>query len=336
VAAAPADAARVTRRGELLRLLADGGLHSGEELASALSVSRAAVWKQLHRLGDIGIELAAWPGQGYRLAQPLDLLDAAAIRRALPQWPADRLRRLELLEETGSTSDRLLGVTDLPPGRFDACLAEFQSAGRGRRGRHWLAPYASGLCLSLNWSFREAPAALSALSLAAGVAVLRALSRLGVRGLALKWPNDVVHGGRKLGGVLIDLRGEAAGPACVVVGVGINVRLPPATLAAIAAGGFEATDLASLGSPVRRSELAAALVAELAQMLEEFGARGMAAFADEWRAADALARRRVRVLQDGQAFEGLARGVDADGALLVETEGRQRRVLSGEVSVRSA
>lgn len=326
----------MTRRGELLRLLADGSLRSGEELASALSISRAAVWKQLHQLPEVGVEIVARPGQGYRLARPIELLDATAIRHALPQWPAERLRHLEVLEETGSTSDRLLAVNDLPPGRFDACLAEFQTAGRGRRGRQWLAPYASGLCLSVNWSFREAPAALSALSLAAGVAVLRALSRLGVRGTALKWPNDIVQGGRKLGGVLIDLRGEAAGPAYVVVGVGLNVRLPPATLAVIAAGGIEATDLASLGSPVRRIELAAALVGEFALMLEEFRARGMTAFADEWRAADSLADRRVRVLQEGCEFEGRARGVDADGALLVEAEGGQRRVLSGEVSVRSA
>lgn len=326
----------MSRRAELLRLLADGSLHSGEELAEALSVSRAAVWKRLQQLGELGIELVARPGRGYRLAQPLDLLDAAAIRCALPQWPAERLRNFEVLEETASTSDRLLAVADLPPGRFDACIAEFQTAGRGRRGRHWLAPYASGLCLSVNWNFREAPAALSALSLAAGVAVLRALARLGVPGLALKWPNDIVAGGRKLGGLLIDLRGEAAGPAYVVVGVGINVRLPPATLAAIAAGGFEATDLASLGCTVLRSALAAALVTELALMLEEFGARGMAAFAEEWRAADALADRRVRVLQDGQAFEGRACGVDADGALLLEVAGGRRRVHSGEVSVRSA
>ncbi|HEU0225687.1 MAG TPA: biotin--[acetyl-CoA-carboxylase] ligase [Steroidobacteraceae bacterium] len=264
-----------------------------------------------------------------------DPLDAEAIRRALPAWPLERLRRLEVHEELDSTSDRLLAVTDLPPGRFDACLAEFQTAGRGRRGRQWLAPRASGLCLSVNWSFREAPAALSALSLAAGVAVLRALSCLGVGDLALKWPNDIVHGGRKLGGVLVDLRGEAAGPAYVVVGIGINVRLPAATRAAIAAGGFEAADLASLGSPVSRNALAAALVAELALMLEEFATRGMAAFADEWRGADALAGRPVRVLQDGREFEGLARGVDADGALLVDAPGGRHRVLSGEVSVRS-
>jgi len=280
--------------------------------------------------------MAAPPADAARVTGAGDLLDASDIRAALPAWPAERLRRLEVLEETTSTSDRLLAVTDLPPGRFDACLAEYQSAGRGRRGRQWIAPCASGLCLSVNWNFREAPAALSALSLAAGVALLRALSRQGVPGLALKWPNDIVQGGRKLGGVLIDLRGEAAGPAYVVVGVGINVRLPPATLAAIAAGGFEATDLASLGVRIRRSELAAALIAALAGMLEEFGVRGMAAFSEEWRAADALADRRVRVLQDDGEFEGRACGVDADGALLVEVPGGRRRVLSGEVSVRSA
>jgi BirA family biotin operon repressor/biotin-[acetyl-CoA-carboxylase] ligase len=265
-----------------------------------------------------------------------DLLDAATIRGALPEWPRERLRRLEVHGELDSTSNRLLAVTDLPPGRFDACLAEFQSAGRGRRGRRWLAPRASGLCLSVNWTFGEPPSALGALSLAAGVAVLRALGRLGAAGLALKWPNDIVHEGRKLGGVLIDLRGEAAGPAYVVVGVGINVRLPAATLAALAAEGTGATDLAALGTRCSRNELAAAVITELARMLEEFGARGIAAFADEWRAADALANRRVRVLQGGEVLEGLARGVDADGALLVEAPGGERRVLSGEVSVRSA
>jgi len=330
----------VTRRGELLALLADGRLHSGEELAASLAISRAAVWKQLQQLDAWGIELEAQPGQGYRLAAPLDLLDAATIQGALPQWASARLRNLEVHEELDSTSDRLLAVSDLPPGRFDACIAEFQRAGRGRRGRQWLAPFASGLCLSVNWTFRDAPAALSALSLASGVAVLRALGRLGFEGLALKWPNDIVHGAKKLGGILIDLRGEAAGPAYVVVGVGINVRLPSAVHEALRAEGQEATDLASVNMvPVRslvpgRSFVVSAIINELALALEEFGVRGMTAFADEWRHADALIDRPVRVLQGEQALEGLARGVDADGALLLDAGGVRRRILSGEVSVR--
>jgi BirA family biotin operon repressor/biotin-[acetyl-CoA-carboxylase] ligase len=321
-------------RVELLRLLADGELHSGEELAAALDVSRAAVWKRLQQLEEWGLALEARAGSGYRLEAPLDLLDAAAIEGGLPQAARDMLRQLEVHESLPSTSDRLLAVTDLPAGRFDACLAEFQSAGRGRRGRQWVAPFASGLCLSVSWSFRDAPAALGALSLASGVAALRALGRAGFGGLSLKWPNDIVHGDAKLGGILIDLRGEAAGPAYVVVGIGINVRLPRSARDRLAADGVAAVDLASLGDPPARSRLAALLIAELAQALVEFGARGLSAFEGEWSQADALAGRPVRVLQGSEALEGVARGVDGDGALLLEVGGHRRRVLSGEVSVR--
>jgi BirA family biotin operon repressor/biotin-[acetyl-CoA-carboxylase] ligase len=164
--------------------------------------------------------------------------------------------------------------------------------------------------------------------------VLRALGRLGFADLALKWPNDIVHRERKLGGILIDLRGEAAGPAYVVVGVGINLRLPAATLDTLRAEGLDVTDLASVGVAPGRNVIAAALVNELALALEEFGARGMDAFADEWRRADALAGRPVRVFQGEQMHEGMACGVDADGALLLDADGGRRRVLSGEVSVR--
>ena len=234
-------------RSELLRLLADGTLHSGEELAAALSISRAAVWKRLQQLESWGIACEARPGSGYRLEAPIDLLDAAQIRESLPQAARATLRNLEVHESLESTSDRLLAITDLPPGRFDACLAEFQSAGRGRRGRHWVAPFASGLCLSVNWSYRDAPATLGALSLAAGVAALRALGRLGFARLSLKWPNDILCGDAKLGGILIDLRGEAAGPAYVVVGIGINVRLPQAARERLAADGVEVTRPRSAG-----------------------------------------------------------------------------------------
>lgn len=325
----------MSRRGELLRLLADGETHSGEDLAAALAVSRAAVWKRLQQLGDWGLAFEARAGSGYRLESALDLLDAAEIRASLPLAASGRLRHLEVHEELGSTSDRLLAVDDLPPERFDACLAEFQSAGRGRRGRRWIAPFASGLCLSVNWSTREAPATLGALSLAAGVAVLRGLRRLGFAELSLKWPNDIVHRDGKLGGILIDLRGEAAGPAYFVVGVGLNVRLPEAARDALRAEGADAIDLASLGALPKRNFLASALISELALALLEFGVRGMTAFAEEWRNADALAGHPVRVIQGGQSFEGLAEGIDTDGALLVDVEGTRRRVLSGEVSVRA-
>ncbi len=319
---------------DLLRLLADGALHSGEELAARLGVSRAAVWKRLQQLEEWGIAAEALPGRGYRLGTPVDLLDADDIRGRLPQGARDRLRRLEVHESLDSTSDRLLTVDDLPSGLFDACLAEFQSAGRGRRGRRWIAPFASAVCLSIGWSFRDAPAALSALSLAAGVAVLRALGRLGIAGLALKWPNDVVRGDSKLGGILIDLRGEAAGPAYVVVGVGVNVRLPAPARKQLADEGVDAVDLAALGAPPSRNALAAALIAELSNALDEYGTRGLAAFVQEWQDADALDGRSIAVLHGGQVLHGRARGVDSEGALILEVDGAPRRIVSGEVSVR--
>jgi BirA family transcriptional regulator, biotin operon repressor / biotin---[acetyl-CoA-carboxylase] ligase len=326
----------MSRRGDLLRLLADGERHSGEALAGALAISRAAVWKRLRQLRNWGVELEAQPGRGYRLSAPIEFLDAARIRTALPLAAADRLRHLEVHEELASTSDHLLKGADLPAGQFDACLAEFQAAGRGRRGRRWLAPFGSGLCLSVNWQFRDAPATLGALSLAAGVAALRALRRLDMPRLALKWPNDVVHGDGKVGGILVDLRGEAAGPAYVVVGVGINLRLPQSLRSTLRKEGVDAIDLATLGEPPSRNDLAAALIGELALALEEFGERGLRAFAEEWREADTLDGRPVRVLLGGDTFDGLARGVDEDGALLLETGGSRRRIVSGEVSVRPA
>lgn len=326
----------MSRRLELLRRLADGREHSGEALAVALEVSRAAVWKQVRRLEDWGLEIEAVPGRGYRLTRPVSLLDDLALREALPAAAAARLRTLTVAAELASTNDALLAVNDLPPGRFDACLAEYQSRGRGRRGREWVAPFGCGLCLSVNWSFAEVPPRVSALSLAIGVGIVRALAACDVTGVRLKWPNDVLHGGRKLGGILLELRAEAAGPAYVVVGVGLNVSLPPAARAAIGQGGLEPVGLDQLGlaSMPARTQLAARLIGQLVRALGEFGQRGFAPFAREWRAADALAAQPARVLHGEQSIEGIARGIDDDGAFVLEVAGRRQRFVSGEVSLR--
>lgn len=328
----------MNRRLELVRRLADGSEHSGEALAAALGVSRAAVWKQVRALEEWGLEIEAAPGRGYRLARPLSLLDARALGRALPAAVKARLRDLTVADELGSTNDALLAVAELPPGRFDACLAEYQSRGRGRRGREWLAPFGSGLCLSVNWCFAEVPPRVSALSLAVGVVIVRALASCGVTGTQLKWPNDVLHEGRKLGGILLELRAEAAGPAYVVVGIGLNVSLPPAARAAIGRGGLPPVGLDELGLArlPDRSQLAAVLIGELVPALEEFGRSGFAPFADAWRAADALAAQPARVLHGEQAVDGVARGIDDDGAFLLEVAGQRRRFVAGDVSLRPA
>lgn len=330
-----------SRRADLVRLLADGEFHSGEALAAQLGVTRAAVSKRVRSLQSWGLEVESAPRRGYRLAQPLDLLSADEIRSSLAAATRALLRRLDVHDEVDSTNSRLLAVTDLPAGRFDACFAEFQSAGRGRRGRNWLAPFGSGLCLSYAWLFREPPAELSSLSLAVGVAAVRALRACGVDGVGLKWPNDLLSGDRKLGGILCELRAEAAGPAYVVVGLGLNVALPAAAQSRIAeasaaVGGLAPASLADRGPAPSRSRLATALLDALTAMVGDFEANGFAPFHDEWTRADALAGRAVRVLAQRAERAGIARGIAPDGALLVEIDGRPERVTSGEVSLRVA
>ena len=329
-------AGKLNRRPQLVRLLADGHEHSGEALAAVLDISRTAVWKQVRQLSAWGLEVEAAAGRGYRLVAPLDLLDERAMLASLPDRARDRLRRLTLSDELASTNETLLAVTDLVPGSADVCLAEFQTQGRGRRGRQWLAPFASGICLSVSWCFAEAPHQLSALSLAVGVAVRRALAGLGIDGVELKWPNDILWRGRKLGGILCELRIEAAGPAYVVIGVGLNVRLPAAVRAAIRETGLEVASLDEIADPEppARSALAAALVNQLLLSLEEFELAGFQPFFDEWTAADALAARAARVEHGTTRSEGIARGIDLDGALLLEVGDRIERFVSGEASLR--
>lgn len=265
----------------------------------------------------------------------LDLLDAGAVRAALDLCVAARLAKLEVFSTIDSTNRYLLAAPP-PPGRLDVCLAELQTAGRGRRGRAWIAPPGSGVCLSVGWQFSGLPAEPAALTLAAGVAVRRALERVaGVR-IALKWPNDLVFDERKLGGILVELGAEAHGGAHVVVGIGLNVSLPRELAPSLSDWPRGAVDLTTaLGrSPPPRAVLAGALVNELAALLVDYPSHGFAAYRTEWRSADFLRGRAVWLDEPGGARFGTAVGIDAGGALLVEAQGVRRRVVAGEVSVR--
>ncbi|MBS0373566.1 MAG: biotin--[acetyl-CoA-carboxylase] ligase [Proteobacteria bacterium] len=318
----------------LIRLLADGEPHAAESLARALGTSSAGLAEALGALAGVGLEPRADEPGEVRLAAPLDLLDEAGILAALGAPARARLERLERFDEIDSTNARLLTDRGLAAGRARVAVAEFQGAGRGRRGRAWLQPYGAGLALSVGWRFAGTPATLGALGLAAGVAVLRALARLGIDGLELKWPNDVLYRGGKLGGILAELRAEEGGAAYVVVGVGLNVRLPPATRRAIVAGGgIPPADLAE--RPPGRSRLAAALIDELVAALAEFAAHGLGPFLAEWRRADAYKDRRIEVREAERVREGIARGIDADGALLLEVGARTERLSAGEISLRA-
>jgi BirA family biotin operon repressor/biotin-[acetyl-CoA-carboxylase] ligase len=320
----------------LLVLLADGLVHSGEWLAKELKVSRTAVWKGVQRLRALGVAVEALPRRGYCLPHPVELLDARRIEAQIDPERRTAIRRLELKFDVDSTNTRLMSAAPPPPGSADACLCELQHAGRGRRGRRWIAPFGAGLAMSVAWTFGDGARTLPALSLAVGVAVSRALARAGASGVALKWPNDIWFRDRKIGGVLIELRAEASGPAHVVIGVGINVTMAAAMRLEIESGGVQAAAAAdACALPPSRNLLAGALLDELLSMLGRFEREGFAAFRDDWTALDALRDRPARVLLADSVISGTARGVDSEGALLLDTGGQVQRFVSGEASLRA-
>jgi BirA family biotin operon repressor/biotin-[acetyl-CoA-carboxylase] ligase len=319
----------------LLALLADGRLHSGERLAQQLDVSRAAVWKAVQRLRGMGLEVQSRPRRGYRLAEPVELLDARRIGGEIDPRRGALLRKLELLFEADSTNTRLLGRAPPPAGSADAIFCEIQRAGRGRWGRPWIAPFGSGIALSVAWTFLDGARTLPALSLAVGVAVARATLRAGARGVTLKWPNDIWFEERKLGGVLIELRAEASGPAHAVIGVGLNVCLSAVARREVEAGGARVAAVAdACAATPSRNVLAGAILDELLSMLGLFERDGFAAFREAWSALDSLNGRPARVLLSDAIRVGTARGVDEEGALLLETSDGMQRFVSGEASLR--
>ncbi len=318
---------------ELLQQLIAGPA-SGDALARRFGVTRAAVWKRVRGLREAGVAVTGSAGRGYALAQPLDLLDAAAIRAALAPEPAAALSGLEIAWSLDSTNAELLR-REAPAQGVAVLLAERQTAGRGRRGRAWASPLAANLYLSLSRRYGGGLARLGGLSLAAGTAVAEALQALGTGAVRVKWPNDIVVDGRKLGGLLVEGSGEPAGAARAVVGLGLNVRMPAAQAAAI---DQPWTDLAAvLETPPPRSALAARLLDHLLPALALFDREGLAPFLPRYAALDALRGRAVAVHGgDGSTHAGIALGVAEDGALRVDVEGAERRFHSGEVSVRAA
>lgn len=316
----------------LLHTIADGEFHSGEELARLLGVSRTAVWKQLQKIQlATGLQLESIKGRGYRLRQTLELLDRERIVAAA----GPLLAQLEVHQHIDSTNRLALERAHEGCGRGHVVVAEQQTAGRGRRGRQWVSPFGCNIYCSAIWEFDGGAAALEGLSLAVGVAVARALTAIGVRDVGLKWPNDVVWGGRKLAGILLEMVGDAAGRCQVVIGIGINVAM---------AGSEQTTRIdqpwvdvqTALGGPVSRNDLLAALLAHLLPTLQQFEREGFAALRSAWSELDSFYGRDVVVHLGERLVPGVAAGVGASGALLIDTDNGRQEFHGGEVSLRLA
>jgi len=322
-------------RRRLLHLLSDGQFHSGEALGATLGVSRMAVWKHLQALRELGVDVAIVRGKGYRLPAPVELLDGVAILAGAGAETRAALAEVDVLLEVDSTNNRLReqALQGAPAG--SVCLAEIQHAGRGRRGRAWVSPFAANLYLSLLWRSAAGAAALGGLSLVAGIAVLRCMRDFGVHSAGLKWPNDILADSAKLAGILIDVVGESSGPCAVIIGVGINVAMPAPAAADI---DQTWTDLQTLTgcTGISRNRLAACLLDHVLPAIGAFEAEGLQPFLEEWRCHDIVDGREVDLRLANEVIRGTARGIDAGGALLVDTDTGRRRFASGEVSVRVA
>ena len=339
----------MNERDLLIRLIQ--GPASGAELARDSGQTRAALWKRIDALRAAGIAIGARPGRGYALQRPLELLDADLIRAALPSTLARGVAALEVAWSLDSTNSELLR-RPLPVAGADVLLAERQTGGRGRRGRDWTSPLAANLYLSLARMFSGGLARLPGLSLVAGIASAEALHALGFDAVRLKWPNDLVvadgEGLRKLGGLLVEGGGEHAGPVRAVLGLGLNIDMPPASAAAITQPWVDLATLANArqanarlanpgraGAPPSRNQLAAMLLAHWLPALEQFDAHGLAPFLSRYARLDALAGRGVLLHGDAGTRAGHALGLAADGALRVQVDGIEHHVHSGEISVRA-
>lgn len=306
------------------------------ELARRSGLAPAAVRAQLARARGLGVAIEARRGAGYRLVRDLDLLDAAALQRALSAPARRLLATLEVALTIDSTSSELLrrAAAGAPAGTV--LLAEHQHAGRGRRGRAWHSPFAAQVCLSVLWRFEQGPAALAGLSLAMGVAVQRTVAQPGGAAIALKWPNDVVADGRKLAGVLVEAGGEPSGPCHAVVGVGLNVQLAAGQGAAIDQPWIDLATLPGASRPPRTA-LATALVDGILPALDRYAREGLAPFLAEWRRSDALAGCEVELVEGARRETVTVLGVDAQGRLRVrDAAGRERAVSSAEFGRRAA
>jgi len=314
----------------LLGLMADGQVHSGESLASSLGISRTAVWKQVKRAMEEGYEIETLRGKGYRLLTVVDLLDQGAIVEDLPAEVRSRVE-LTVLDEVDSTNAEIVRRRPVTgAGRVPVCIADCQTAGRGRRGRVWQSPRGENLYLSLGLTFRGGFAMLDGLSLVLGVAAAEALEAAGVESVGLKWPNDLFVGRGKVAGILVELQGELEeGVVQVVAGIGLNVHMKRSEGVDQA---WESLAVAAPDHSWRRNLLSSSLIHSLVTAADQFAEEGFEAFRERWQSRDIFAGMELSATQGELA--GTGRGIDETGNYLLETGAGVVSVRAGEISLR--
>lgn len=310
----------------LISILADAEFHSGEQLGERLGMSRAAINKHIQTLRDWGVDVFTVPGKGYSLPEPIQLLDEEQIARQIEHG------RVTVLPVIDSTNQYLLDrLSELQSG--DACVAEYQQAGRGRRGRKWFSPFGSNLYLSMYWRLEQGPAAAIGLSLVIGIVIAEVLQSLGADKVRVKWPNDLYLQDRKLSGILVELTGKTGDAAQIVSGAGINLMMRRVESDVVNQGWIS---LQEAGISIDRNTLAACLIKELRAGFKLFENEGLAPYLTRWEKLDNFINRPVKLIIGDKEIFGISRGIDAQGALLLEHDGMVKPWIGGEISLRSA
>lgn len=330
------------KQNKILDILKDGEFHSGEALGEKVGCSRTAVWKHLQKLEALGLLVETTKGTGYRIVGGVELLDGEAIARALSATASPHLSRIDVFQSIDSTNTYARELAEKESASGAVILAEQQTAGRGRRGKTWVSPFAANIYLSVVWDFEQGAQSLEGLSLAVGVAVKRALTAHGVAGVKLKWPNDIYVEQKKLGGILLEMIGDPAGHCTVVVGVGLNIAMPAQQGSAIEQDWTDVTTelqrhpaTAVEASLPSRNKLAAGLISEILPLLSTFQSQGFAAYRDEWQAADAFFGLSAVISTPKRSIAGVVKGVDTNGALRLELDsGKIENFIGGELSLR--
>lgn len=315
-------------RNHIVQALANGQFCSGELLGEQLGISRAAVSKYIKSLGELGLNIFSVTGKGYRLAEPIQLLDKALISKHCEHFTPTQITLLNVVDSTNQYLKERIG--SLLNG--DVCLAEAQTAGRGRRGRTWVSPYGASLYLSQFWQFAGGYQSIGGLSLAVGVAITQALETAGYQDVQLKWPNDIYAQGKKLAGVLIEVEGQMGSACDCIIGVGLNMALdmgseridqPWIDLATLNPDGFD------------RNRVSALLLDELTRCTELFSQAGLEPFLEQWRNRDVYRDKPISLIIGNKSVQGICKGIDKTGALLLEQQDGIQAYSGGEISVRA-
>ncbi|RZQ57303.1 bifunctional biotin--[acetyl-CoA-carboxylase] ligase/biotin operon repressor BirA [Pseudidiomarina tainanensis] len=322
---------RVERITQIIEILSDGQFHSGEKLGAQLDVSRTAISQYIKDVQALGIDVFRVTGKGYKFANELKLLHLNVISDFLNS-NQENAQDIHLERVVGSTNDFIKHAITHNIDSGYAVFSEAQTAGRGRRGKRWVSPFGSNLYMSMYWRLEDGMGAAMGLSLALGTVIAELLSELGVYDVEVKWPNDVIVNGKKLAGILIELEGQALGVAHVIIGIGVNIKMPSWLADQI---DQPWTDLSTLlNNNFDRNHIAAMLLAKCRQALRVYEQEGLKPFISRWQRFDRLAMKPVRIIMGDKELHGIAEGIDESGALLVKRDGKLERFHAGEVSLR--